>query len=189
MIARPRVHDRAILDALEALGTSEFEGSVWRVVRQGREPLRGSSAHGRWSSNGEFEVLYTSLEKAGALAEVGYRLSLEPIWPSLIEHEVHRIEARAHRTLHLPSLESLVPLGVDIAKYEGLDYAATQSIAAAAYFLECDSLLVPSARFPTSNLVIFLERILTDGGLELGESEAVDWSTWQRANPRVRTKR
>jgi hypothetical protein len=74
-----RRHDRVILDALEAMGPEAFAGDVWRVTSRGRDPLRGSMAEGRWSPAGEFEVLYTSLERDGALTEIGYRLSLEPV--------------------------------------------------------------------------------------------------------------
>src|ERR1700747_1593631 len=102
MIGRRPVHDRSVLDALEAIDPERFTGEVWRVARKGREGLRGSTANGRWSlSGGEFEVLYTSLEREGALAEIGYRLSLEPVWPSRIQHEIHRIGVRTQRTLHL----------------------------------------------------------------------------------------
>ena len=66
-----RLHDRALLDALEALDPEPFRGVVWRVTRKGREPLRGAAANGRWSMTGEFEVLYTSLEREGATAEIG----------------------------------------------------------------------------------------------------------------------
>src|SRR5215470_7645877 len=97
-----RVHDRAILDALDAIDPMPFEGEVWRVIPKGRNPLRGSSTHGRWSPNGEFEVLYTSLERDGALAEIGYRLSLEPIWPSRLQHEIHRIAVSGRRHKQLP---------------------------------------------------------------------------------------
>ena len=71
-MAAARIHDRVILDALEALDPEPFRGTVWRVTRSGREPLRGAAAHGRWSSSGEFEVLYTSLLREGALGEIGY---------------------------------------------------------------------------------------------------------------------
>ncbi len=130
-----RIHDRVILDALEAMDPEPFSGTVWRVTRKGREPLRGAAAHGRWSSSGDFEVLYTSLEREGALAEIGYRLSLEPVWPSRIEHEVHTIAVEAERTLRFADLASLAPFGVDIARYRGFDYEATQALAAAAHFL------------------------------------------------------
>jgi hypothetical protein len=64
MIGRRSVHDRSILDALEAIDPERFAGEVWRVARKGRDALRGSAANGRWSpSSGEFEVLYTSLER------------------------------------------------------------------------------------------------------------------------------
>jgi hypothetical protein len=177
MIAGRPLHDRAILDALEAIDPARFQGEVWRVAREGREALRGSSAPGRWSPSGDFEVLYTSLSRDGALAEIGYRLSLEPIWPSRIEHEVHRIEVETERTLKFADVESLEPLGVDIARYRTFEYGATRAIAAAAYFLEFDSLIVPSARFDCANLVIFTERVTA---LTLRESHPVDWDNWRR---------
>lgn len=175
-----RVHDRAILDALEAIGPMPFEGDVWRIARKGRDPLRGSSVHGRWSPGGEFEVLYTSMERDGALAEIGFRLSLEPVWPSRLEHEIHEIAAQAARTLHIADLAGLASLGVETTRYESFDYQATQAIAAAAHFLEFDGLKVPSARAPCSNLVFFTDRVADGRGLSLRRSEAVDWEVWRR---------
>jgi hypothetical protein len=178
-----RVHDRTILDVLDALDPQPFESEVWRITRKGRDALRGSSTHGRWSPNGEFEVLYTSLERDGALAEIGYRLSLEPVWPSRLEHEIHTIDSRVERTLRFATVSDLAPLGVDVARFESFDYHATQAIAAAAHFLEFDGLLVPSARAPCANLVIFLDKVLPAGKLEVTKSEAVDWVTWRRRRP------
>jgi len=184
MLGSRRVHDRAVLDALEAIDPEGFDGKVWRVTRKSREPLRGSAAHGRWSPGGEFEVLYASLERQGALAEIGYRLSLEPVWPSLIEHRIHTIDARTERTLRFANVDSLAPLGVDVATYESFDYTATQAVAAAAHFLEFDGLLVPSARANCTNLVVFLDRVAAAGRLELTASEDVDWTTWRQARRR-----
>lgn len=180
MSGRGRMHDRAVLDALEALEPAPFGGTVWRVTRKARDPIRGSSANGRWSPGGAFEVLYTSLEQAGALAEIGYRLSLEPVWPSHIEHEVHHIEARADRTLRFADVDSLAPLGVDARRYDSFDYTGTQAVAAAAHFLEFDGLIVPSARHPCSNLVVFTDRVAADA-LDVVVSDEVDWSVWRSA--------
>jgi len=177
MVGGGRVHDRAILDALENFDAETLEKIVWRVARKGRDPLRGAVANGRWNAVGEFEVLYTSLEPDGALAEVGYRLSLEPIWPSRIEHQIHTLEIRAERALRLENLGELQKLGVDTARYESFDYTATQAIAAAAHFLQFDALVVPSARFDVANVVLFLDRIQTTP--ELKNSENVDWAKWQ----------
>jgi hypothetical protein len=120
------------------------------------------------------------LERGGALAEVGYRLSLEPVWPSRIEHQLHRIAVRTEKTLHISDLAALEALGVDTVKYQGFEYEMTQAITAAAHFLTFDGLLVPSARAPCCNLVIFLDRVAADGLLEVRESMPVDWSGWRR---------
>ena len=178
MIGRRPVHDRPILDAIEAIDPERFAGEAWRVTRKGRDPLRGSAADGRWSpGGGELEVLYTSLERDGALAEIGYRLSLEPVWPSRIAHELHLIAIETQRTLKFANLEDLAPLGFEIGRYHTFEYQATQATAAAGYFLEFDSLIVPSARFDCANLVIFTERV---PDLTLKLSEAIDWEGWRR---------
>ncbi|MGH7032142.1 MAG: RES family NAD+ phosphorylase [Stellaceae bacterium] len=186
MVAPGRRHDRALLDALEAIEAERFSDEVWRVVRQGRDALRGSAAGGRWSPPGEFEVLYTSLSRAGALAEIGYRLSLEPIWPSRIRHDLHRIGARTARSLHFARVAELVPLGVDAAKYGSFDYSVTQAIAAAARFLEFDGLIVPSARYDCANIVLFLDRASDGNRLELLGTEDVDWEAWRKRVARPR---
>lgn len=184
MSSSGRVHDRAVLDALDALDPEAFEGHAWRVTRKGRDGLRGSNAHGRWSPNGEFEVLYSSLVREGALAEIGYRLSLEPVWPSRLKHEIHTIEAKTGRTLRFADVTSLGPLGVDVARYETFDYNVTQSIAAAAHFLEFDGLIVPSARAACSNLVVFMDRLSKGAYLELKRTEPVNWKAWRESSRR-----
>jgi hypothetical protein len=185
MASGGRVHDRSVLDALEKLDPEPFDSDVWRVTRKGRDPLRGASANGRWGAPGELEVLYTSEQREGALAEVGFRLSLEPVWPSLIEHEIHILAVTAERVLRLVDMRELENLGVDISRYQTLDYGATQAIAAAAHFLEFDGMLVPSARFACSNLVLFTAGVSQAGQLQLVDSEGVDWSDWRKKKRRT----
>lgn len=175
-----RRHDRVILDALEAMEPEAFAGDVWRVTSRGRDPLRGSTAEGRWSPAGEFEVLYTSLERDGALTEIGYRLSLEPVWPSKVQHQLHRIAARTKRSLRFPDVAALAPFGVEAARYPSFEYEPTQTLAAAARFLGFDSLIVPSARSSALHMVVFLDAILDDGALTVLDSEDVDWDGWRR---------
>src|SRR6202051_137627 len=184
MASAGRVHDRSVLDALEKLDPEPFDSDVWRVARKGRDPLRGSSANGRWGAPGELEVLYTAEQREGALAEVGFRLSLEPVWPSLIQHQIYILAVRAERTLRLVDMNELQNLGVDISRYETFAYGATHENAAAAHFLEFDGMLVPSARFACSNLVLFTDRVSHAGSLQLVSSEDVDWAEWRKRNRR-----
>jgi hypothetical protein len=172
-------HDSTLIDALETRAAEAFAGPVWRVTRAGRDALYGSTAPGRWSPGDDARVLYTSLERDGALAEIGFRLSLEPVWPSRIAHEVHRIEARTGRTLRFADVAALVPLGVDPARWTGFDYTATRAIAAAAHFLEFDGLIVPSARADCANLVVFLDNLPADRRLRIEETAPVDWAAWR----------
>src|SRR5260370_13141513 len=95
-----------------------FDAQVWRITRAGRDPIRGSAANGRWSPSGTVEVLYTSLERDGALAEIGFRLALEPVWPSRLQHEIHEVVAQTKRTLQFADVASLAPFGVNVSKYE-----------------------------------------------------------------------
>jgi hypothetical protein len=184
MASRGRVHDRSLLDALEKLRPESFDADVWRVARKGRDPLTGCSANGRWGAPGELEVLYASEAREGALAEVGFRLSLEPVWPSRIQHQIHVLAVKTERLLRLVDMRELEKLGVDISRYETFDYSATQAIAAAAYFLEFDGLLVPSARLACNNLALFTDRVMHAGHLQLVSSEDVDWSDWRKKNRR-----
>lgn len=183
-----RRHDRELLDALESRPSEAFSGETWRVTAKGRDPLRGSTAGGRWSPPGEFEVLYTCLARQGALAETGYRLSLEPVWPSRLEHELHRITARTNNSLRFGDVSSLSALGVDVRRYANFDYSVTQAIAAAAFFLDFDGLIVPSARSAELNLVIFTEKLDFGEPLKVEASEPVDWPAW-RSQHRKRTAR
>jgi RES domain-containing protein len=180
-----RHHDRELLDALEAVPAEAFSGTVWRITMHGRDPLRGSMAGGRWSPQGDVEVLYSSLVRDGALAEIGYRLSLEPVWPSRLVHEVHRIVARTQNSLRFADLASLEPLGIDPKRYATLDYTATQAVAAAAHFLGYDGLIVPSARYSDLNLVLFLERLDVAACLRVEASERVDWGAWRRSQEKA----
>ena len=95
------------------------------------------------------------------------------------------MEVETERTLRSPNVSRLSSLGIDMTQYGSFDYTATQAIAAAAHFLECDGLIVPSARHTSLNLVLFLDRITPGNRLELRETQEVDWASWRmnRARP------
>ena len=61
------------------------------------------------------------------------------------------------------------------------NYEATQALAAAAHFLEFDGLLVPSARHPSANLIIFMDRDAA-ASLHVKHADPVDWSAWRKVN-------
>jgi hypothetical protein len=168
------------LDAIDAFKREPFSQPVWRVAREGRDPILGAPSMSRWC-NGTFDVLYTSLEREGAIAEIHALLSMQPVFPSKIRFYVHRITVSAHRTLRLADLPTLSKLGVDVSRYREREYSGTQPIADAAYFLGFDGLIAPSARWECLNAVLFTDRI-SPSEIQAAETEAepVDWNAWRK---------
>src|SRR6202035_5359961 len=118
----------------------------------------GSASGGRWDPT-LFDVLYTSLAPEGAVAEVHFHLSRQPVFPSKIKYGLHRIRVRTGKILRLPDLGAMIPLGVDTARYREILYEPTQAIGDAAYFLGFDSIIAPNARWPSDNLILFSDQI------------------------------
>lgn len=177
-----RARDLKLLDDVDAYPRRAYSGVLWRVVPSGRDPLQGGRSASRWC-NGEFDVLYTSFERDGAIAEVHALLSLQPVFPSKLAFNAHRLNVSIYRGLDLADLTVLGELGVETARYQEREYAKTQDIADAAFFLGFDGLLVPSARWSCSNAVLFTERIEPANlAIEVSERKAVDWRSWRKRN-------
>lgn len=130
----------------------------------------------------EVSVLYASLARDGALAEVAsYVMMLTPA-PLSRPLKVSTLRASTSGTLRLGHSD-LETVGVDMTRYGERDYIFTQSIGAALAFLGLDGLIAPSARWPCDNLMIFrtTHRVPVER-LEVVGAEEVDWGAWARSN-------
>lgn len=172
-----KARDPDLLDALDSLERVPYAGESWRVVREGRDPLQGHPSGGRWDP-AVFDVLYASLEPDGAIAEVHFHLTRQPVFPSKIRHGLHRFTVATSRTLHFRDIDELMPFEVDRNRYREVDYDRTQIIGDAAYFLGFDSIIAPNARWPCSNLILFTDQI-APGNLEIVSSSEVNWAQWR----------
>jgi hypothetical protein len=173
------LHDADLLDRLDAVPKETFDGAAFRGTRQSLDPLASSYSGGRWMRRDGAAVLYTSLEREGALAEISFhwgQLAPRPTKPVM----VHTLRVVAHRTLKLVRAD-LEALGVPQSAYEGTNLPRTQEIGAAVEFLGCDGLIAPCARWPCDNLILFPDRMGVDASLELVTSEVVDWVAWATA--------
>jgi RES domain-containing protein len=166
--------DPALLDALDSFRRVPYIGETWRVVRAGRDPLQGSASGGRWDPT-LFDVLYTSLTPDGAVAEVHFHLSRQPVFPSKIKFGLHRFRVRTAKTLRLRNLNAMIPLGVDPARYRGILSQPTQALGDAAYFLGFDSIIAPNARWSCNNLILFTDQIAL-ANLQIIESSEINWT-------------
>lgn len=174
--------DQRLTDKLAHYEQTSFNGSVFRVTGKSFDPKAASINGGRWAPrpNGEpgFPVLYTSLERDGALAEVASYLALQNPMPSkpLVAHEL-AITTSKTITLLMVDLEEL---GVDSKRYGERNYAQTQVIGTAINYMGLDGLISPSARWKCENLTLFMNHHGLEEKLELTNSEELDWLVWAR---------
>lgn len=166
------IHSPELLGQLSAFPSETFSGDLFRTTRLSLDPLAPSTSGGRWAPRNGCAVLYTSLEREGALAEISFHWSQLLPLPSkpVMLHQL-RIELR--ESLRLLRAD-LATLGVELSRYDAMDYRRTQEIGAAASFLEFHGLIVPSARWPCDNLILFAENQSVSETAELVTSESVE---------------
>ncbi len=183
------LRDNRLIDALEALTPVEFDGPLWRVVRDMRDPTQCSASGGRWDDE-SFEVLYSSQARDGAIAELHFHLKRgQPIFPSRVRYRLHQLRLRLSGLLDLSAPDALADLGVDMARYGQLsyqerhaEYPRTQEIAEVAHFLEFSGVVVPNARWACRNVVVFCDRLGPDAIDVVGDHGLVDWIAWETAH-------
>ncbi len=126
-------------------------------------------------------VLYTSLDRDGAVAEVvSFLAELTPP-PGPLPIKVTRLAVSTARTMRLVRAD-LKALEVDLAHYGERDYVQTQKIGAALAFLGFDGLIAPSARWPCENLMIFKDNHALTECLDVIAEEQIEWRTWAQTN-------
>lgn len=175
--------DSNLIDALEAIEPIPFSGQVWRIVRDGRDPLQCSASGGRWD-DGTFDVLYTSLSQSGALEEMRFHLMRgQPVMPSKVNYRMFGIDLSLERALRFLDLGALASVGLNTEAFGRLsyeqkssEYPRTQEIAEVAHFLDFDGLIVPSARSEASNAVVFCDKVEALRESNCYDLGIVDWA-------------
>jgi RES domain-containing protein len=187
MAEHPRRRDSALIDAIEAIEPVYFSGPLWRIVREGRDPCQCSASGGRWD-DGTFDVLYTSLARDGAIAEMYFHLKRgQPIMPSRLRYRLFELSGTMDRALKFLDLAALSQVGLDTATFGRLsyqqrtaEYPRSQDIGETAHFLEFDGLIVPSARWASHNAVLFCDYVKPEAREVVTDHGMMDWTGWER---------
>jgi len=182
MISGRKRRDNNLIDAIEAIDPVEYLGTVWRVVREGRDPTRCSRSGGRWD-DGTFDVLYTSEDRNGAIAEMKFHIMRgQPVIPSRVNYHLFELELSLGRALRLLDMDALKNVGLDISRFgqisyneKNAEYPRSQDVGEVAHFLDYDGLVVPSARYNCLNIVAFSDRILPEAMVTIRDYGKVDW--------------
>ncbi|MEX2648820.1 MAG: RES family NAD+ phosphorylase [Alphaproteobacteria bacterium] len=175
-------YDPDLADRLGAFPTDRFKGEVFRATRKSADPVAPSLSGGRWARPQSTDdpgtsVLYTSMERDGAMAEVASVLADQSPVPGSLTIKVTRLAVTTSRTFRLVSA-SLAALGVDMSRYGERDYARTQEIGSTLAWLGLDGLIAPSARWTCESLMIFTDNHNLREKLESIGEEFVEWRQW-----------
>lgn len=147
-----------LLDALDAFEGVPFAGETWpsfakvAILYTAVPPAAAAIAT-------PLDLLYVPLEPDGALAEVHFHLSRQPVFPSRLRYGLHRLKLRTAKTLPTEGPRRAASARSRFAANREILYAASQAIGAAAYFLGFDSIVAPKARWSCDNLILFTNQI------------------------------
>ena len=152
-----QLFDPQLLDALEESVQDLWEGTLWRQVVGTTDPLQTNGLGGRWNPSG-VEVLYCSLSRQGAEAELRAVLDRQPV-PIKRPRRTYQLSARLSKVGRATDSAALVMAGVTLEDVVGPDWSVPQLLGAAADWLGLAGLIVPSARHEDGNLVIVVNRL------------------------------
>jgi RES domain-containing protein len=148
------IYPPELLDQLQAAQPAPFSGVVYRHMFADYPPFAINTRGARWNPPG-VGAIYSSLERATALAEAEHQIALQPLRPSA-RRTVYTLEVELASALDLTSVDLLAAVGVSEEDLEALDFAPCQLVGGAVAWLDHDGLLVPSARRKGgTNVVIF----------------------------------
>jgi RES domain-containing protein len=184
--------DSTLIDAVENINGSVFTGTLWRVVREGRDPRACSKSGGRWDDS-TFDALYTSRERDGAIAELYFHLLRgQPVFPSKVRYGLYELRAELESVADLSQPALLTSLGINMARFGQLsyvertgEYPRTQEVAEVAHFLDHDGIIVPSARWSCNNVVVFCDHARPGAISVTKDHGLIGWSAWVAANGRL----
>lgn len=112
------------------------------------------------------------------MAEIYHHLSKAPVFSS--SHvTINEIQASAQQTLEFSDVGALAALGISDEMFRKGETSRTREVGAAARFLDLDGLIVPSARWPCANLVLFLDRLPDRDALKVVETRDINWPAWR----------
>lgn len=170
-MSRYPLFDPEFLDELERRIVSPWHGVAWRVTIGSTEPLQTNTRGARWNPPG-IEVLYASLDRNAAIAEVEHLLSQQPV-PVRAPRVVSQLRVQLSRVVDLSRPELIEPLGWSIEDLTREDWTLPQKIGSAVEFLEVSGLLVPSARADATNLVVLMKKQSTNDIIHVVETVPV----------------
>lgn len=169
------IHDPGLLDALEALGASAYEGVVWRHMFNEHPPELANTGGARWNPAG-IAAVYTSEASQTALEEAQRAIDIQPLRPKARRRVLYELRVQLSQVVDLTGGRHLA-VGLTNDDLTSDDFTHCQTVGAAVAWLGYDGILVPSARHQGRNVVILIDALDPDTALERLHQSEVDEGT------------
>ena len=166
------VYPPELLDRLQAITPTPWSGQAFRHMFGDYPPDAENTRGARWNPQG-VAAIYTSLTRDGAHAEAEHQIAVQPI-PPRARRTIYTLESSLTSVLDLTDAERLLDLGIGPAELTADDMIACRQLGGAVHWLERDGLLLPSARSPSTNLVIFPANRPADARFDIIGAEPVN---------------
>ncbi len=171
-------YDPTLLDALEGLPATAWQGRVWRHMLNDYTPDRVNTGGARWNPPG-VGAIYTSLERATALAEGQHAIDSQPR-RTYAKRVMYEVEVSVVDVVDLTTPAAMAAVGLTLDDvHADLNVRADvqsscQRVGGAAAWLERGGLLVPSARASGGNLVILVGTLGLEDDLDVVGQEVLE---------------
>ncbi len=140
-----------VVQRVNDLGATTWSGTTHRYTTTGRDPRSGTGARlfgGRWNPRDAFPTIYLAQPAAASIAELDRTAAVSGIGvPGMIRKGItlHMLCVREMQVLDLREPSALHQVGLDLEDISDDDRTACQAVGHAAYFLDFDGVLAPSA--------------------------------------------
>lgn len=163
--------DPDLLDALEYMPASEWDGRAWRHMFNDYPPTQVNTAGARWNPR-DIGAIYAAVDRDAAIAEGQHAIDIQPR-RIFRQRVVYEIAVKVPGLINLTDPASLESVGLKREDIESNDFTACQEIGRGAAWLGLNGLLVPSARHKGSNLVILVGDLDADDFIEVVSREVI----------------
>jgi RES domain-containing protein len=167
--------DPALVERVDALPVTAFDGECFRHLSPGRDPLSGQGARiqgGRWNPSGSFSVLYLGLDRETVIAEFRRMAQRHRLAPNaFLPRTFYRYGVHLANVLDLRHPHAADTVGLTRAALTDNDLTRCQQIGEAAQHLGREGVLAPSAAGNGTVLAVFMDRLGAESVLDPEQAE------------------
>lgn len=158
------IHEPRLLDALESLGATSYQGVVWRHMFNEYPPELANTRGARWNPSGVAAVYASTLGET-AIAEAQHAMDIQPLRPRPRRRVLYELRVSLAQVVDLTGGHHAT-VGLSDQDLVSDDFTACQAVGGAVVWLGYDGLLVPSARADGSNIVILVDALAAETHFE-----------------------